>query len=682
MTKFTKVLLNLALLTMLFAFTLNAQDEKEKIPFNMGLYLGGNANMHNPDFNWPYQFLWTDQTGTITYDLFANINNSKNSVGWNLGLILNYPITDWIHLSGRLGYHSLNAMLSNTHQIADFIYVDEFGQPILDPFGNQIPVEADHEFDTRLGYFEISPMLKFYNLFPNPNIYLLAGLELGVAMVKEYDAYIGMVDRDFALFDFEQNNIEIPSTDLRAAVALGAGYSWKVASNTYLSPEVSFRFPFTDVSGAGEFNSWNVPQVRFGVNLTFSFKSAYDDIVAIPTTSDVNVGFSEVRYFDKQGNPNQLRRITLEETQYTEMFPIVPYVFFQENSAVPNPSVHKAEPGSMAGEFNVDKLSPDAIEINRNNMDILAWRMKETPRANITLTGTIDDQEEKGKTQLGEQRANYVKNYLVNNHNIDAGRIQTRGAAKPTKASSSRVVEGREENRRVEITSNVPELLAPITIQKDKQRIPTPDIVEFVPYAQSDDDILNWELEISQAGRAIRKFTGDGEPRPVQWTIIPNELAAGDIPVDYTFKATTVNSKSDRANGNVPVDYYSYVRKSAEERPDRTISKYSLVLFDFDSPEISAQDRDILTKQIIPSIKANSTVQVYGYSDMIGDESYNEKLAAQRANNVRDFLQSRVKDAKYETFGVGEKVKIFDNNLPTGRHLSRTVQIYVITPKN
>jgi hypothetical protein len=35
----------------------------------------------------------------------------------------------------------------------------------------------------------------------------------------------------------------------------------------------------------------------------------------------------------------------------------------------------------------------------------------------------------------------------------------------------------------------------------------------------------------------------------------------------------------------------------------------------------------------------------------------------------------------YEAFGRGEDVPIFDNDIATGRLLSRTVQIYVETPR-
>ncbi len=89
----------------------------------------------------------------------------------------------------------------------------------------------------------------------------------------------------------------------------------------------------------------------------------------------------------------------------------------------------------------------------------------------------------------------------------------------------------------------------------------------------------------------------------------------------------------------------------------------------------------MIEKNILPEIKYNSTVQIYGYTDRIGNDDYNKKLAERRANTVREVLQAKAKSARYEVYGAGENNVIFDNDSPIGRQLSRTVQIYVITPK-
>ena len=118
-----------------------------------------------------------------------------------------------------------------------------------------------------------------------------------------------------------------------------------------------------------------------------------------------------------------------------------------------------------------------------------------------------------------------------------------------------------------------------------------------------------------------------------------------------------------------------------EQLSDRTIAKFSLVLFDFDKSDLTDDNRRILETIVLPVVQFNSTVKIFGYTDRIGDAEYNKKLAASRATTVKNALEAKVKDAKYEIYGLGESVQVFDNSTPIGRHLSRTVQIYVETPK-
>ncbi len=179
----------------------------------------------------------------------------------------------------------------------------------------------------------------------------------------------------------------------------------------------------------------------------------------------------------------------------------------------------------------------------------------------------------------------------------------------------------------------------------------------------------------------MKRQNGSGQPQTLHWTIKPNELAANNIPVDYTLIVETINGKKYTAKGSIPTEYISQVKKRTEEQPDLSITKFSLVLFDFDKADVSSTDREVINRLVIPNIKFNSTVKIYGYTDKIGDDEYNLKLATRRAEAVKNIIQQKRKDVKIETYGVGERALLFDNDLPTGRHLSRTVQILIVTPK-
>lgn len=626
-------------IVLLLPAMMNAKPEK----YNFGLFLGGNMNMHAPDY-------------TITTGNDATYNENINSFGYNFGIVGNYAINKDLYISGRIGYHSLNA---------------EFDQ-YMDP-------KVDYIYTTKqniaLSYLEISPMVQIYNLLPISDLYFLAGVELGLPILKSYD-------ETASISEFSSTDNEIPDASIRAAIALGLGYTFDISKNTFLSPELSFRFPFTKVSSNAEFDSWTAPQLRFGINLTFSL-SHEEKAPEIPaTTYKLDAGISEVRYKDKNGTVKPVNKVTVEEVQYQELFPLIPYVFFDEMSVEQSKKVKVSdEEKYTAGEFKIEDMEPNAVKINSRTLDIIGKRMQINPNSRITITGTNDNIKEKGQNKLSELRAEFAKDYLVENFNIAPERITVESRALPAKPSSSKDEDGREENRRIEISTTNPDILQPIVIEKDRQRLADPELVEFIPYITTEDSITSWSLEISQTGKQIRKFEGATAIDRLQWNILPNELAASQIPLEYDFKVMTNSGLESKTSGTIPVDYYSYSRKKVEDRPDQTISKFSLVVFPFDSPEISQIDKSILERNVIPAIEPNSKVQIYGYTDRIGNEGYNKKLAMQRAENVMKLLKSKMPDVKYEVFGVGEEVEIFDNNLPTGRQLSRTVQIYVITPK-
>ncbi|HOM04965.1 MAG TPA: OmpA family protein [Candidatus Kapabacteria bacterium] len=614
-------------LTFIFGGVLFAQTYPYNGQINIGPYLGGNINFHQPsNVNPEVQPATTTQFSTNSNELFLNG-----------GIIANFPISNIISISGRLGYNGFRGELK----------------------------ENNEKMTTNLDYLEITPLVQFHNLFGNLPLYLNLGPEVGIPLNGRFE-YQTLAETD------------IPDKNFRLGIALGAGYTFQIGSSTYLSPEASFRIPFTKVSGSSSWDSYTVPQLRLGMNLTFGLgKKKTPEVVDVPGV-ELEVGFKEVRYYDKQMNTFPLQRITVEETQYGELFPLLPYVFFAESTA--RPVGEEAMQGSgRTGEFSIKSLPPDAMVINYQVLDIIGERMKQNTNARITITGTIDNQREKD-TRLSSERAEFAKNYILRNFNIDPLRIQTVAGKEPAKPSNPRVADGLAENRRVEITTTNNDILAPITIESERRRISDPDLVEFITYARSNEAIAEWHLEIKQAGKLIKKFDGKGDPQPVKWAITPNELAPSQVPLEYTFSARTTSGASRYATSSVPVEYYSFNRKVSEDRPDRVIYKYSLTLFDFDSPEVSEFDRRILDQHVVPNIKSNSTVQIFGYTDRIGDENYNKRLAQNRADNVRKYLESKVK-AKFETFGVGESEIIFDNDSPVGRHLSRTVQIYVSTPK-
>lgn len=609
---------------------------------NIGLYGGLNANFHNPNFSPAIQIQAVSRKPIF--------NSNTTSISGFIGGEVNVPILDMLAFTGRLTYNATGV---------------EFTENIR---------TTENLLDVSLSYLDINPSLKFYNILPLNSLYLKLGLNAEIPLYKRYNftQTIGQVKTS--------KDGSIPDPAFRLAVAAGVGYVFHISEKLYLSPELSFHFPFTKVSSDVSWDSWKFPQLRLGISLTYDlYKKDKDTLEA--HSPDMEITISKINYYNNAGELQDTKHITLEEVEYGELFPLVPYIFYDVNETEPSEAYQPKDEENLAGTYLTEENLPnEAIGINNKIIDIVGQRMEKDDKAILTVTGTIDGKYETD-IEVSEERANSIKNYLLKTYDIGENRIQTRAQRLPEKPSAQTVQDGIEENRRVELSSNSPTLLAPIFIKGDKQRLAYPEVVEFVPKTNVD-TLTAWELEVVQSGRVVKKITGGYNEflQPIKWHIAPNELTASQVPIDYTFTIFK-NDKINKTSGSIPIEFISFAKKKTIEQADRSINKYSLILFDFDKSDISEEDKQIIDLYIIPDIKYKSKVEIFGFTDRIGNAEYNKRLAKARADAVKDYILTKNKNVEVRTYGIDAKEAPFDNNTALGRQLSRTVQVFLVTPK-
>lgn len=612
---------------------------------NIGIYGGLNINMHAPDFA-------PEFTGLNLRPL-PIFNTNKTSFTGFFGAEVNVPLGNYLALTGRLAYNAAGVDFEETNRT------------------------TTNSLLNSVGYLDINPMLKIYNILPINSIYFTTGINLGLPINKKYDftQTVGTIQRS--------TSGDISEAALRAALAVGAGYIFKISDNFYLSPELSIQIPLNNISSNSSWSNWKLSQLRFGLSLNYDLFSKSSHKKETKKTATIfSAKIENINYYDKTGAKQNVHGISVEEVEYGELFPILPYVFYDVNETEPDEEYLTAGDENLAGVSSEGlELPSEAVAINFMTVDIIAQRMRENPEAVLTITGAIDNKYETN-LEVSKNRAEFIKSYIIKNYNIDENRINTVTGRLPAKPSAQNVKDGIEENRRIEFSSNNPEILAPIFVKGDRQRLAIPEIVEFEPAVAGEIDTNNisWTLEITQAGRLIKKMHGV-ELQPIKWFIATNELNASQVPVDYSFSVNS-GEENSRYNGTIPLEYFSITRKKTIEQADRSINKYSLILFDFDKSEISEADKQIIDKYIIPSIKYKSTIDIFGFTDRIGNAAYNKKLAESRANTVKNYILEKNKNVSIRVFGVNATEAPFDNNSPIGRHLSRTVQVYVVTPKD
>ncbi|MCS7169087.1 MAG: OmpA family protein [Candidatus Kapabacteria bacterium] len=561
--------------------------------------------------------------------LSGTYNRSATGVGWGLGGSVSFPLSSGIGLGVRAGYEALGAELRST---------------------------ADSTLATNLGAVELFP----HALIWLGRLYIPVGVELGIGAGASYQLQGQTTWQD------------IPEQALRVALGGGVGWAIPLSQSVTLAPELGVRVPLTDISSATQWKPWKVTQVRLTLGLHFSFPKARPLPEPEPEAPTVALSLN-------------VSRLRLEEVRLTEYFPLLPYVFFPEASSTLNGSEYRLQ--ASKAEFSPDRLPMDALSVNRSLLDIVGKRLTEYPNARLTVTGTTDGRQEARDTELPRGRAEWVKQYLVTSWGIEPGRIAVQSRRYPEKPSASRSLipedrrDGDAENRRAELSATIPEVLSPLPLTADNQLYAEPEALSWEARVTGGAPIASWELVLSQAGQTVEVLRGQGQPgTPLLWRVPASKLRAGELPLEYVFRVTDARGRTAQTVGSIPVDYISSLRKRAERLPDRTVIRFSLVLFDFDSDALTPSNQQVLEQLVLPFVRANSTVRVVGYTDRIGERDYNQNLSWRRAQRVRDFLAARVPAARYEVAGYGESLLLFDNNSPIGRQLCRTVQITIETP--
>ena len=103
------------------------------------------------------------------------------------------------------------------------------------------------------------------------------------------------------------------------------------------------------------------------------------------------------------------------------------------------------------------------------------------------------------------------------------------------------------------------------------------------------------------------------------------------------------------------------------------------ITFATDQSTVQPQFKPTLD-QVASTLKdyPKTLVDVLGYTDSDGSESYNQALSERRASSVADYLVGRgVQSARIATRGYGETQSIASNETPEGKAQNRRVEIKI-----
>lgn len=375
------------------------------------------------------------------------------------------------------------------------------------------------------------------------------------------------------------------------------------------------------------------------------------------------------------------RELVVSENTVNEAFPLLTYVFFNENSAT-IPKRYSLLSQNDAQNFSTTSLPPDAMTYYYNLLNIIGYRMNALPNAVLTLTGcNADTGREKNDTALARRRAEVVAHYLTNVWHIDPKRLQVEARNLPAVPSRSTEEEAQSENRRVEIASDTWEIVKPIVFQKTSHDIRNTDnaailraLVDSPPNgAQS----CTWRLlhgtKVLWSASALQGNTSELQ-LPWQQVLSAYSPVSGDTLI--------VEVQAVSATGDTATQQRTFMATvTTDTEKMRSIrDKVSLVLFDFNKADVNTYNLRIMREFVYPRLQSSSSVVIKGYTDNVGSAESNINLSERRAISVGTLIRSALSVHQLSMHGRGELSPIFANNTPEGRFYNRTVVIFIETP--
>jgi len=583
-------------------------------------------------------------------------------VGIAFGAFYQHPLASRLALQVRGSFSSMGGSLSSREVIGNGV-----------ENGKVVDAEVEYTLDPSVGIVSLEPMI-VWGPFDVP-LAITIGVQAGSVISQSADQKETLLTPRTATFVGgsavrNAGSGDFDASGFYAASITGLSYDVPVGADFAIAPEIAYHF---NVSNAGSSAAWRGDALRLGASLKRFFRASTSTPQQSVSGLTAAVRASGL-YADSSEQP--VVQVRIEEFLGTQLRPLLNYVFFDDNSSA-IPARYRGLTDDQARAFTVENLHyMDALKTYHHILNIIGRRMTEHPEATIRLVGcTAESGRERGNAGLAASRAESVRDYLQRIWRISPDRIGVESRGLPEKPSNGDDADGIAENRRVEISSDNGRILEPV-LTNDTIRSANPPALRFRSSAQSEAGVARWRLAAGQSGRTLKEFTGTGNVPPLlDWHLEEDQANVPHFPqpIEYRLEVTDVHGQSLTVpTAEIPTDQVTIQRKRRERVADKEVNRYSLILFDFGSADLDANNRRII-EYIKSRITMNATVTVTGYTDRTGDAELNQNLSDRRARSAAEAL------GVGRPVGKGETL-LFDNNLPEGRFYCRTVNVVVETP--
>jgi outer membrane protein OmpA-like peptidoglycan-associated protein len=566
-----------------------------------------------------------------------------------------------------------------------------------------VPIERERAYDPSLQLAALH-FLCYYDVVENADINL--GFYAGAIVGHSFTETERILSPSDAVYD--ENRLthrtigagSLTVNTIQAGAEAGLQYSFHFQNDLWLVPRLEYRFALTSISPVSS-STWRTTPLAGTLAIAYrlpettieppftvhTWDSILERIPKPPMSTAVKQApmlAASIAVLDTNGNPILDPKLEIERTHVLEVFPMLHYVFFEDGSAQIPPRY------DFGGEFSSesDLAGLDALGIHHRILDIVGKRLAQNPRATITIAGTRSERSKQDSltgSQVATARAQAVATYFTSRWKIEPSRIKVITHSLPDAASDDRNPNGQAENRRVELISNDPEITRPIVTERI-ERTATPPSFNFEPHILAGAGVKSATITVRQGPKTL--MTADALTGAVTdqyvWTL--DERSMPDSRDSLVFELTVIDSTGQTAVATGSIYLAKSERDKIVHRSDtslsRDIHRYSLILFDYSSSQLDKRKADALMSEMARSVSDSSRIRLTGHTDRTGDEEFNDALARQRVERAAQILAKRLAEHGQAGHAIeiesrGSRDQLFDNSLPEGRLLSRTVRAYI-----
>lgn len=701
--------------------SIKAVDALPYNPIEWGFFADLNINAHNPDF----RKLPGVSNCCPKYDKGAG-------TGFTVGALFQLPLADKFNLQFRLGYSDLGGELTgdegrvfsnedNSSTVFGIIrHTIDAGLSVLSLEPN-IDYKVFGDFHIGVGFDIGMLMAKTFEqreeiISPPDRITYADGsksyLNNKGDIPEAPSLMMALAGRIYYEFPLNENRTlrlvpEISYSMGLTSLVDTASYSWKInplkiGLALKFSPEKPEEPPLKDYRLIPEIDTISIPNPLVSSNtykkgapviiadssvifseyfnrslISYSNKEIRTDTIFVPKTPDIVADLDFIG-LDENGNPVKTDKLYVEEiVTETKNFPLLNYIFFDDDSYT-LPKRYKQRSAESAKSFDPEDLdSYETLPIYYDLLNIIGARLNKQPNANITITAinmTVGDKTE--NVGIPQKRAETIKNYLVDTWKTDPARIVIKFRDEKLKPNAG--IEKIEENRRVEIIADDPEILKPLFKLSDTSAVVKPAVCRFIPRVTSEWGLKSWRVTAYQGSKLLKEIPGSwAVPANIDWSINREKktIPGSNAPVFYSLEVTDVNGNSAKSpEKSLSINYLALSDKLKEQAEMKSVERYNLILFDLDKSEIRGTNKSIV-EFMKNRIKPDSYVKITGYTDKLGNPEYNRKLSETRAKSTAEAMAITPNELK----GVGGSELLYDNSIPEGRFYCRTVEVVITT---